>query len=371
MPVSGPEVLIVGAGVSGLTTAVCLAEAGHGVEIRADRLPADTTSAVAGALWGPHLVETGERAVRWCSATLAAFRELAAGPVSGTTGVRIAEGAQIFHGPPDPPDWLAELGGYRPCRPDELPPGFGSGWRYAAPLIHMPTYLGYLQARLGRAGGRIRMATVASLAGAGHEAGARVVVNCSGAHARQLAGDPAVTPVRGQTVVTANPGLTEFVVAPGSESTRLAYLFPHGAEIILGGSEAAGDWNLEPIPAVARPDPARLRRDRAAADRRPGAGAPGRPAPGPPDRAAGGRARRARRRPADRAQLRPRRGWRQPVLGLCPRGRRPGRRAPKVRACGSVSAPPSLGPGLPRPTWPASPPRRKRPATRRHGRSSG
>jgi D-amino-acid oxidase len=95
------------------------------------------------------------------------------------------------------------------------------------------------------------MATVASLAGAGHEAGARVVVNCSGAHARQLAGDPAVTPVRGQTVVTANPGLTEFVVAPGSESTRLAYLFPHGAEIILGGSEAAGDWNLEPIPAVA------------------------------------------------------------------------------------------------------------------------
>ena len=30
MPVSGPEVLIVGAGVSGLTTAVCLAEAGLG-----------------------------------------------------------------------------------------------------------------------------------------------------------------------------------------------------------------------------------------------------------------------------------------------------------------------------------------------------
>ncbi len=40
MPVSGPDVLVVGAGVSGLTTAVCLAEAGHGVEIRADRLPA-------------------------------------------------------------------------------------------------------------------------------------------------------------------------------------------------------------------------------------------------------------------------------------------------------------------------------------------
>ena len=183
MPVSGPDVLVVGAGVSGLTTAVCLAEAGHGVEIRADRPPADTTSAVAGALWGPHLVEAGERAIRWCRASLAAFGELAAGPGSGAAGVRTASGAQVFRGPPEPPDWLAELGGYRPCRPDELPPGFASGWRYAAPLVHMPTYLRYLQARFERAGGRLAEGTVASLAGAAREAGARVVVNCSGAYA--------------------------------------------------------------------------------------------------------------------------------------------------------------------------------------------
>jgi len=257
MPVPGPGVLVVGAGVSGLTTAVCLAEAGHRVQIRADRLPPDTTSAVAGALWGPHLVEAGERAIRWCRASLAAFRELAAGPDSGGTGVRIARGAQVFRGPPAPPDWLAELGGYRPCGPGELPPGFGSGWRYAAPLIHMPTYLGYLQARFERAGGTLGVAEVASLAGAAREAGARVVVNCSGAHARQLAGDPAVTPVRGQTVVTSNPGLTEFLVAPGDGSAELAYLFPHAGEVILGGSEAAGDWNLEPVPAIAD----RIRRD--------------------------------------------------------------------------------------------------------------
>src|SRR5438094_93849 len=80
--------------------------------------------------------------------------------------------------------------------------------------------------------------TVASLADVGREAGARVVVNCSGAHARQLAGDPGVTPVRGQAVVAANPGLTEFVIAPGDDSGELAYLFPHGGEVILGGSEA-------------------------------------------------------------------------------------------------------------------------------------
>jgi D-amino-acid oxidase len=160
-------------------------------------------------------------------------------------------GSQVFRGSPAPPDWLAELGGYRPCGPAELPPGFRSGWRYAAPVAHMPTYLGYLQARFERAGGRLGVGTVASLAGAAREAGARVVVNCSGAHARQLAGDVAVTPVRGQAVVAANPGLTEFLIAPSDESAELTYLFPHGEQVILGGSEAAGDWNLEPVPAVA------------------------------------------------------------------------------------------------------------------------
>jgi D-amino-acid oxidase len=64
--------------------------------------------------------------------------------------------------------------------------------------------------------------------------------------------------------VAANPGLTEFLVAPGSESAGLAYLFPHGGEIILGGSEAAGDWNLEPVPAVAD----RILRDCAAVEPR-------------------------------------------------------------------------------------------------------
>src|SRR5262249_47921730 len=93
--------------------------------------------------------------------------------------------------------------------------------------------------------------TVTSLAGAARGAGARVVVDCSGAYARRLAGDQAVTPVRGQAVVVANPGLTEFLIAPGDESAELAFVFPHGEEVILGGSEAAGDWNLEPVPAVA------------------------------------------------------------------------------------------------------------------------
>jgi D-amino-acid oxidase len=257
------DVLVVGAGVSGLTTAVCLAEAGLAVAVLADRLPQDTTSAVAGAIWGPHLVEPGARTARWGRASLAVFRELAAHPAAG---VRIGHGIEVSRGgaPGTPPDWLTELDGYRPCQPAELPAGFSHGWRYTAPLVHMPTYLGYLQARFEGAGGTITAGTVTSLADTARGHAARAVVNCAGVGARHLVPDPAMTPVRGQIVVVANPGLSEFFVVPSDESHELVYLFPHGDTVVLGGTEAVGDWNLEPVPAVAD----RILRDCAAVEPR-------------------------------------------------------------------------------------------------------
>src|SRR5262249_50660323 len=106
-------------------------------------------------------------------------------------------------------------------------------------------------------GGRAPGAPRAPRAARPPRAGPRRAVTCAGAHARQLAGDPEVTPVRGQAVVATNPGLTEFLIAPGDASAELAYLFPHGDTVILGGSEGPGDWNLEPDPAIA----ARILRD--------------------------------------------------------------------------------------------------------------
>lgn len=43
--------LVVGAGVSGLTTALCLARRGFHVTVVADQVSPDITSNVAGALW--------------------------------------------------------------------------------------------------------------------------------------------------------------------------------------------------------------------------------------------------------------------------------------------------------------------------------
>jgi len=242
-----PDALVIGAGVCGLTTAICLAEAGLAVTIRAARLPLGTTSVAAGAIWGPHLVEEGGRVAAWSSAALDTLGDLARQP---GTGVRMARGTEAWRDPAEPPDWSALLPAFRCCAAAELPDGFVAGWQYTAPVLTMPVYLDYLLDRFTSRGGIVRVATVGSLAEAA--ADAPVVVNCTGIGARDLVPDPDLVPVRGQAVIVANPGITDFFIGHADATADLVYLFPHGDTVLLGGTEQPGDWNLDPDPAVTR-----------------------------------------------------------------------------------------------------------------------
>lgn len=252
---------MIGAGVAGLTTALCLAEAGLGVTIQAGELPRQTTSAVAGAIWGPHLVEDSDRVTRWCAETLEVFTPLAADPA---TGIRLVSGTEATRAGHPRPDWLAPLTDLGPSDPATLPPGFVAGWRYAAPVVSMPVYLDYLAGRLRRAGVQITAAPLGSLAQTVRRAAAPVIVNCTGAGARDFVPDPSVSPVRGQVVIAENPGITEFFIGDGDETHELTYVFPHQGRVVLGGTEIAGDWSLEPRPATAE----RILADCAAVDPR-------------------------------------------------------------------------------------------------------
>ena len=251
---------MIGAGVSGLTTAICLAEAGLTVAIHAERPPARTTSSVAGAIWGPHLVGMDDRVARWGAATLDRLLDLVAEPAAG---VRVVCGRQASRTAAIPPQWVTGLAGFRLCTDQELPSGFAAGWRYCAPVVEMPVYLGYLLARFRAAGGQLHdgqsFGSLGEAAAVAHS-GTRVIVNCSGTGARNLVPDRDVMPVRGQVVEAINPGITEFFIGLAGESADLTYIFPLGDTVRLGGTEDAGDWSLEPDPATAE----RIVRDAAA-----------------------------------------------------------------------------------------------------------
>lgn len=237
------DVLVVGAGVSGLTTAVCLAEAGHRVTVWASGTGSATTSYAAGATWSPYLVESSDRVRAWSFETLQVLRQLAA---DSRTGIELVPGVEASRGPAEPPAWRDGLDDFRMCEAGELPPGFTVGWRYLAPVLNMPIYLDYLLDRAEAAGAVLEIRHLASLAEAVEVA--PVVVNCAGIGARELVPDASVTPYRGQIVVVENPGITEFFV---EEESPPLYFFPHGATAILGGTAQAGDGNIDPDPAIA------------------------------------------------------------------------------------------------------------------------
>jgi D-amino-acid oxidase len=238
---SALDAVVVGAGVVGLTSAVQLAEAGWRVLVMTKDQPAQTTSAAAGAMWGPYLVEPRDRVKAWATKSLRVFTALAQVPGSGVRLVTGTEASRTFTGPPD---FLAMLGDVTVCAPDQLPPGYVTGWRYTVPLIDMDLYLPYLQDRLTSAGGIIRQLAITDLSQAARHA--PVVINATGLGARDLVGDTSLTPIRGQLVVMDNPGITEFFTEDTGWSPDLLHLYPHGGRLILGGVAQDGDWDLQP-----------------------------------------------------------------------------------------------------------------------------
>jgi D-amino-acid oxidase len=242
---SSADAVIIGAGVAGLTTAVCLAEAGLSTRIVTAAPPAQTASAAAGAIWGPVRCGPPDRTREWARTGLAVLSDLAAEPAAA---IRQVSGMEVTASPASPPGWTDLLPSLRVLGPGELPDGFAAGWRYTAPVVTMPRYLEYLRSRHEALGGTIEIAAVKSLAGV---TGAPVVVNCAGTGARGLVPDPEVQPVRGQVVVAENPGIDEFYIDRTMRGDGYVYIFPHGDLVLLGGTAQEGDWDTRPRQDIA------------------------------------------------------------------------------------------------------------------------
>ena len=237
------EVLVVGAGVTGLTTGVALREAGFDAHIVADHMPEHTTSEVAAAIWYPIGPRPTDRVWQWACASHATLSELAGGR---ETGVFVTELHQ-YTSEAEFPWWANDLDGFRVLGGDELPHGRASGFAFRTPRIEPSIYLQYLLHRFRGHGGVVSRTRVSDLEA--ETAQRRAVVNCTGLGSRKLLDDGELFPVRGQVVLVENPGLRHGVidVPTGSE---LTYILPRTREVVLGGTRDEGDWRSEPDDAT-------------------------------------------------------------------------------------------------------------------------
>jgi len=238
---------ILGCGVSGLTSAVQLAEAGFETEIWARELPPQTTSNVAAAYWHPYRASPRDPVLQWSKRSLEVFRQLAADP---TTGVHLAPVLQASTSPYETPWWSDAVPELESVVPRELGPEFAdfeSGFAFSAPVVDTSRYLPYLMARFRAAGGQIEEREVTSFELPSQ--GVDGLVNCCGLDARELTEDTELFPIRGEIVRVDNPGIDRVLVVEHSAEGP-TYIIPRRDECILGGTALDGIEDRAPDPAA-------------------------------------------------------------------------------------------------------------------------
>jgi D-amino-acid oxidase len=236
---------VVGAGIVGLAAASRLQDRGWAVTVVADRPTEGSTSHLAAAVWFPTRAAPRDHVLAWGAAT---YTELADQARRGVPGVLMRESLALYREDPGEPWWAPAVPDLRPARPDELPPGYPHGLRFAVPLVEMPVHLPWLTGHVAARGARFVRRHLTGLDEAA--SGTDLVVAAPGLAARTLVPDDQVVPVRGQIVRVTNPGL-DLSVRDEAHPGGRAYVHPRTDDVILGGTLEEGVWDPTPDPAEA------------------------------------------------------------------------------------------------------------------------
>ncbi|CAG7920569.1 unnamed protein product [Penicillium olsonii] len=271
------NIVIIGAGVAGLTTALLASKKpGYKIHVAAKHMPGDYdieyASPWAGANYMPVSVG-GTRPAKWDSETWGPLADLAQNHPEA--GVHFQE-CEIHSRTKDlgsaTATWFADLlssnpwfakvvPNFRVLPKSSLSPGVDSATAFTSVCINTAIYLPWLVSQCLANGvtfqratfGHIREATAAGAHPRGH---VDLVVNCTGLMASKLGGvqDATVVPARGQIVIVRNDAGKMLDVSgtdDGDDEACYVMTRAAGGGTILGGSYQKGSWESQPDPNLA------------------------------------------------------------------------------------------------------------------------
>ena len=227
------DITVLGAGVSGITTAIRLLESGFKVTIVAKNMSPDTVSDVAAAWWYPFLVEPVEKTNKWSSETF--YELIRLKNEENVDCITMRLGREYLKDECELPGWGSEIPHFRVLDNSEIISGYNFGWEIEAPVIEMNHYMPWLLAKFEKLGGSYELREFSSLL----EVPGEIIVNCCGLGGRNLCDDKELRPVRGQVVyIKQDPGFGRFDQKPET----LTYTIPRRDVTVLGGTAQKDDW---------------------------------------------------------------------------------------------------------------------------------
>ncbi|MEP6603163.1 MAG: FAD-dependent oxidoreductase [Spartobacteria bacterium] len=232
------RVAIIGAGVSGLTSGIVLAEGGQRVSIFAHEIGPQTTSAAAGALWFPYDCEPHDEVIAWALETYNVLVDLAR---QSGTGVSLIE-LRTFSRKSEIsiPEWARKLGAKS---------GGPSLYIMNVPLTDTTIYLDYLAKRFVQAGGEIhagvRFEKIEDV-----DLAFAVVINCAGFGAKSLVHDVDLEPHRGQVAIVRK--IDNLAHATVCDDAPLMYALPRANDCLFGGTNEISEDRHVDLATTAR-----------------------------------------------------------------------------------------------------------------------
>ncbi|RME82922.1 MAG: FAD-binding oxidoreductase [Planctomycetota bacterium] len=233
------KILVIGAGVIGLTVANLLLDQGFSVDILTKEWPHQTTSSKAGALWFPFHAGPREKVVLWARKSYIIFKELAEKKCPGVSMVPLKV---LYERKTILPMWQEALPEEIKVRQKSLEENkakivdkiiYRREYELEVPLVEPEPYLGHLLHEFFRKGGFLRQQEILSFSELENKEWP-IVVNATGLASRILAKDPSVYPSKGH-MVQLDQTISSALFDEAS-SHAPAYIFPRCQGAILGGT---------------------------------------------------------------------------------------------------------------------------------------